>query len=135
MPSRPKPSSISQKKTKVGPLAIVRIVLSLPLRGPHQQVANGRGGPAAAARRVDATVIQTLGDLTQRGVTGGLDIPDDRQNLGGKLVGRGTVCGMRLDSSLGGARVAELGAGGLLAASAAFVRAEISARSFSARAA
>jgi hypothetical protein len=44
-------SADGPKNIALGPSAIVPAPLSPPLRGPHQQVTNGRGGPAAARAR------------------------------------------------------------------------------------
>jgi hypothetical protein len=89
----------------------------------------------AAARCARAAGIQDVGDCLKCKEPRILYLPHYRKDIAGKLIGGSAVCGMRLRGWRNRSGIAELGAAAFLAASAVFVRAEISARSFSARAA
>jgi len=66
--------------------------------------------PLAAARRPNAAGIERVGDHAKGREPGSLDRPDNRQDIGRKLIGRGTVRRVRLHGRLGRSRIAELGA-------------------------
>ena len=70
--------------------------------------------PLTTARRANSAGIERVGDLAKGREPGSVDRPHDRQNIGRKLIGRGTVRRVHLHRRVGRSRIAELGTGGFL---------------------